>query len=63
VRRHRRPEVGAKVAAESAKQRNHSPDHLRIPDFPGFFTRPGTDVMILKIFSPKMLAKKLAFLT
>jgi hypothetical protein len=24
---------------------------------------PGTDVMILKIFSPKKLAKKLAFLT
>jgi hypothetical protein len=25
--------------------------------------RPGTDVMILKIFSPKNLAKNLAFLT
>jgi hypothetical protein len=25
--------------------------------------RPGTDVMILKIFLPKNLAKKLAFLT
>jgi hypothetical protein len=25
--------------------------------------RTGTDVMILKIFSPKSLAKKLAFLT
>jgi hypothetical protein len=25
--------------------------------------KPGTDVMILKIFSPKNLAKKLAFLT
>jgi hypothetical protein len=24
---------------------------------------PGTDVMILKIFSPKKIAKKLAFLT
>jgi hypothetical protein len=25
--------------------------------------QPGTDVMIIKIFSPKNLAKKLAFLT
>jgi hypothetical protein len=29
----------------------------------GFFAQSGTDVMIFKIFSPKNLAKKLAFLT
>jgi hypothetical protein len=32
------------------------------PDFPGN-PRAGTDVMILKIFSPKKSAKKLAVLT
>jgi hypothetical protein len=32
-------------------------------DETGSFARPGTDVMILKIFSPKNSAKKLAFFT
>jgi hypothetical protein len=40
-----------------------------LPDWANFcllgerFLLPGTDVMILKIFSPKNLAKKMAFLT
>jgi hypothetical protein len=38
-------------------------EHQRQPRKPKTRLKPGIDVMLLKIFSPKSSAKKLAFLT
>jgi hypothetical protein len=35
---------------------------VAVGEHPNAFARPGTDVMISKMFSPKYLAKKIAFL-